>query len=105
MIKVENIRGRSLFVGAEDDALWDTAKYIRRMAQRLETHPHTSTYEALLYEHGTHSVFPQSLLKIMLPVVSGAMVRVFRAGRQHPKECKQTRIYIDRRIAASLTAW
>ena len=41
MIKVENIRGRSLFVGAEDDALWDTAKYIRRMVQRLETHPHT----------------------------------------------------------------
>ena len=68
-------------------------------------HTRIHTYEALLYGHGTHSVFPQSLLKIMLPVVSGAMVRVFRAGRQHPKECKQTRIYIDRRIAASLTAW
>ena len=30
-IPVENIRGKLLLIGAEDDALWDTAKYIRRM--------------------------------------------------------------------------
>ena len=29
-IPVENIRGKLLLIGAEDDALWDTAKYIRR---------------------------------------------------------------------------
>ena len=34
-IKVENIRGKLFLVGAEDDALWDTAKYIRRMEKRL----------------------------------------------------------------------
>ena len=34
-IKAENIRGKLFLVGAEDDALWDTAKYIRRMEKRL----------------------------------------------------------------------
>lgn len=34
-IKVENIRGKLFLVGAEDDALWDTAKYIRRMENAL----------------------------------------------------------------------
>lgn len=34
-IPVENIRGKLLLIGAEDDALWDTAKYIRRMEKRL----------------------------------------------------------------------
>ena len=104
-IKVEKIRGKIIFVGAEDDALWDTAKYIRRMVQRLETHHHECSYEALLYKHGTHFVFPESLLKIMLPVLSGVMTRVFRAGRQYPKECKQARVDIDRRITASIKAW
>ena len=40
-IKVENIRGKLFLVGAEDDALWDTAKYIRRMEKRLAEKPHS----------------------------------------------------------------
>ena len=40
-----------------------------------------------------------------LPMVSGAMVRVFRAGRQHSKECRQTRIDIDRKITDFIKAW
>ena len=35
-IKVENIRGKLIFIGAEDDVLWDTCRYIRRMEERLE---------------------------------------------------------------------
>ena len=34
-IKVENISGKILFIGAEDDVLWDTCKYIHRMDERL----------------------------------------------------------------------
>ena len=55
-IKVEKIRGKLIFIGAEDDVLWDTCKYIRRMKERLERLPHDSVYEAWLYEHGTHFV-------------------------------------------------
>ena len=105
-IKVENIKGKIVFVGAEDDVLWDTTKYIRRMMERLEMLPHDSQYEALIYEHGTHFAFPQSMLEMMLPVISGLLVRAaFKAGRKYPKECKETRMDIDQRLMGVMKEW
>lgn len=105
-IKVERIRGKIFFVGAEDDVLWDTCRYIRRMEERLSRLPHECAWEALLYQYGTHFVFPDSMLRSMLPLCSGLLVRLmFRAGREHPKECRATRIDIDRRLRAALRAW
>ena len=40
-IKIENIKGKLVLIGAEDDALWDTAKYIRRAEKRLSEKPHS----------------------------------------------------------------
>ena len=105
-IKVENIKGKLIFVGAEDDVLWDTCKYIRRMMKRLDELPHNCTAEALLYEHGTHFVFPQSMLTTMLPVGSGLLIRLmFKAGRQYPRECKQTRMDIDQKLSHAIAEW
>ena len=66
MIKIEKIHGTLLLIGAEDDVLWDTAKYIRRMEQRMKEHPHTCRVEAVIYEHATHFVFPESMLKMCI---------------------------------------
>ena len=105
-IKVEKIRGKLIFIGAEDDVLWDTCKYIRRMEERLERLPHDSVYEAWLYEHGTHFAFPESLLKSILPVGSGLLVSfMFKAGKEHPRECRETRLDIDRRLKKALAEW
>lgn len=105
-IKVENIKGTLVFVGAEDDVLWDTCKYIRRMTERLQSIPHSCKYITMLYEHGTHFVFPESMLKIMLPVGSGLIVRLaFRAGRKYAKECKATRMDIDSRLSEIIRTW
>lgn len=105
-IKVERIRGKLIFIGAEDDVLWDTCRYIRRMQQRLSEIPHECESEAWLYEHGTHFAFPESLLKMMLPVGSSLLVSLmFKAGRTHRRECRDTRIDIDRRLKAALKAW
>ncbi|MBQ9686165.1 MAG: acyl-CoA thioester hydrolase [Oscillospiraceae bacterium] len=105
-IKVENIHGKIIFIGAEDDVLWDTCKYIRRMEDRLARLPHDSVWESWLYEHGTHFAFPESMLKMMLPVGSGLLVSVmFKAGKEHPKECKETRIDIDRRLKKAFAEW
>ena len=105
-IKVENIHGKIIFIGAEDDVLWDTCKYIRRMEKRLGRLPHDSAFESWLYAHGTHFAFPQSLLKMMLPVGSGLLVSfMFRAGKEHKKECRETRIDIDRRLKRALAEW
>ena len=104
-IKVENIRGHIVFVGAEDDVLWDTCRYIRRMEERLAERQHDSTYLSLMYEHGTHFVFPESLLKIMLPVGADLMPMVFKAGRQYPKECTAVREDIDIKLRETIAEW
>jgi pimeloyl-ACP methyl ester carboxylesterase len=105
-IKVERIKGKVVCIGAEDDVLWDTCRYIRRMQERLNALPHDCEFEAWTYEHGTHFAFPESLVRMMLPVDSGLLVRyMFRAGKEHPKECKATRIDIDRRLTDLLKNW
>ena len=105
-IKIERINGKVVCIGAEDDALWDTCKYIRRMQQRLKSLPHTCDFEALMYEHGTHFVFPESMLKLMLPIGSGLLVRfMFKSAREYPKECRETRLDIDRRLMNILSRW
>ncbi|MDO5546195.1 MAG: acyl-CoA thioester hydrolase/BAAT C-terminal domain-containing protein [Eubacteriales bacterium] len=105
-IKVEAIRGNLLLIGAEDDVLWDTAKYIRRMERRLAEHPHSCTVEAAVYQHGTHFVFPEGMIKTMLPVGSGLFVKLaFSAARQYPGECRETRLDIDRRLTEAIASW
>ena len=105
-IKVENIHGKVLCIGAEDDVLWDTCKYIRRMEERLRKHQHHCKFKALLYEHGTHFAFPESMLKIMLPVGGTLLVAAaFRAGRKYPRECRETRVDIDRKLRLVLGNW
>ena len=105
-MQVENINGKLVFIGAEDDVLWDTCRYIRRMEARLAGRPHDCTYESWLYEYGTHFTFPESMLKMMLPVGSGLLVSfMFKAGKEHPKECRETRIDIDRRLRKVLAEW
>ena len=105
-IKVENIRGKLFLVGAEDDALWDTAKYIRRMEKRLAEKPHSCEVEAVVYEHGTHFVFPDGMLKTMFPVGSALFVKLaFTAAKKYPRECKTARIDIDRRMTRVICDW
>lgn len=106
MIPVENIKGKLLAIGAEDDGLWDAAKYVRRMENRLAQKDHDCEVEAVTYQHGTHFVFPESMIKTMLPIGSGLFVKLaFHAAREYPKECKTTREDIDRRIGKALEEW
>ena len=106
MIKIEKIHGTLLLIGAEDDVLWDTAKYIRRMKQRMKERSHTCRLEFVIYEHGTHFVFPESMLKTMLPVGSGLFMKLaFQAARKYPKECQSARRDIDRRVRNAVAEW
>ena len=68
MIKVENIKGKLILIGAEDDSFWEAGKYVRRMEQRLKrTSPTAAITEAVVYEHGTHFVLPESMLRLVSP--------------------------------------
>lgn len=106
MIKVENIKGKLIMVGADDDSFWEAGKYVRRMDKRLKERPHECDYEALTYEHGTHFVLPETMLRKALPVgLKFVMKFIFKAAKDYPKECEQTRKDIDRRLSAVLKQW
>ena len=106
MIKVENIKGKLIMVGADDDSFWEAGKYVRRMDKRLKERPHECDYEALTYEHRTHFVLPETMLRKALPVgLKFVMKFIFKAAKDYPKECEQTRKDIDRRLSAALKQW
>lgn len=104
-IKAERIHGKLLLIGAEDDALWETAKYIRRMEKRLTEKEHDCQVEVFVYEHGTHFVFPEGMVKTMLPVMGDLVTAIFAAGRKYPKECKETRIDIEKQVSRVIRTW
>lgn len=106
MIKVENIKGKLILVGADDDSFWEAGKYVRRMDKRLQERPHECEYEALAYEHGTHFVLPESMLRLALPFGLKFVMRfIFKAAKDFPDECEQTRKDIDRKLSAALRQW
>lgn len=106
MIKIENIKGTIVLVGAEDDVLWDTCKYIRRMEDRLLKKSHSSIVYTLVYEHGTHFIFPETLLKKVLPIGSSLLCSfAFKAARDFKKECRETRKDIDQKIRMIIKTW
>ncbi len=105
-IKVENIKGKVVFVGARDDSLWDTCRYIDRMCERLKNTPHDCRFAKLTYEYGSHFVFPQSMLECVLPFGSSLLLRfTFKTLKDHSSECRQTRIDIDRKLRRVVREW
>ena len=105
LIKVENINGQIVFIGASDDVLWDTCKYIQRMNQRLKEKNTNIKVTNLLYQYGTHFAYPQSLLMMVIPVFGNLLIRVFYSGRKHARECKKSRIDIDNNIRKIIDEW
>ena len=107
LIKVENIKGHIIFAGAEDDVLWDTCKYIRRMMKRLTEKEHQSTFEAVLKEHGTHFVLPESMLSKMAPswLIDFFVKLAFKEAKGFTKECRHTRIEIDEKTRKAISEW
>ena len=51
-------------------------------------------------------LLPESLLRAALPVGLKFVLRfIFRAAKDYPDECEQTRKDIDRRLSAALREW
>ena len=105
-IKTENIHGELFLIGSEDDSMWDTAKYIRRMQERISKKNPSPNVTCLIYPHGTHFLFPQSLLHRIFPVGSSLILKIlFRDARKYAKECQATRIDLDKRIDEAIKMW
>ena len=105
-IKIENIKGKLLMIGAEDDCLWNAAKYVKRAEKRLTEKSHDCDAEFVTYKHGSHFVFPESLFKTIFPIGANILLKVmFKAAKEFPKECKETRIDIDKRLSKAIKEW
>lgn len=104
-IRVEDIKGTIILTAAEDDTLWETAKYCRRMVRRLEKKKFSYPVECWIYPIGTHFVFPQGMMKNFLPIAPDLLPCLFRSGRRHPRRCRQVREDIDRRLTELLKTW
>ena len=79
---------------------------IKTLDERLKARAHECRYETLIYEHGTHFAFPESMLRQIIPILPDFLVsRAFRAAREYPKECKETREDIDRRLNRAIQEW
>lgn len=80
--------------------------YIRRMEKRLSERAHTCRVEVALYPHGTHYVFPEGMLRMMLPLGADLFVKMaFQAAKKYPRECRETRCDIERRITEAIVQW
>ena len=100
------IIGKLILIGADDDSLWEAGKYVRRMDQRLQKHPHECDYEAVTYPHSTHFVLPESMLRMALPIGLKFVMRfLFRSAKQYPDACEAARNGIDKRLSAALQEW
>ena len=104
-IKVEKIQGTLILAGAEDDCLWNTCRYIRRMKERLNTRDGDCRCVTITYRHGTHFLFPQSMLTHSIPLISSGIVWIFREGRRHTKECRKNRIDLEKRVIKEIEKW
>lgn len=105
-IPVEKICGRLIMAGAEDDVLWDTCKYIRRMEKRIKERNGKAKCQALLYEHGTHFVFPESMIHKAIPFgVNILLPLIFKEAKGYTRECKNTRISVDKHLRAAIHEW
>ena len=106
MIPIEAIRGRLLLAGAEDDVVWDTCRAIRRMQKRLEEKG-SSRYEVLTYRHCSHFIFPESMLRLILPgfLIDRILPLVFKETKGFVKECRESRVDLDRHIRETIRAW
>lgn len=110
-LPVERSQAKFYLFGAEDDSIWETCRYIRRLADRMQKAGKGEQVETFIYEKGTHFVFPQRMLKHMLPVplpdflVRWLVGRLFEAGKNAPEACEETRKKVDAELCRIVEEW
>ena len=104
-VPAENIRGSIILIGAEDDSMWNTTRYIYRMRKRLQDQEFIFPVKSFTYARGTHLLLPQRMLMEALPVIGGLLPLLFSSGRHPLKACKDSRIHLDRQLSCYLAAW
>lgn len=106
-IPVEKINGYLILAGAKDDVLWNTCRGISRMKNKIEESECNCNLKVLIYDHCSHFIFPESMLKLVLPdfAVDLILPHVFSETKGYVKECRRSRIDLDEHIQAVIKEW
>jgi len=106
-IPVEKINGYLILAGAKDDVMWNTCRGISRMKKKIEESDSNCNLKVLIYDHCTHFIFPESMMKLLLPgfLVDLLLPRFFRETKGFVKECRRSRIDLDEHIQSPIKEW
>ncbi|MCR5715347.1 MAG: hypothetical protein K6G23_00690 [Lachnospiraceae bacterium] len=104
-IKTEAIAGKLLLFAAEDDSMWNSALYCKRIAKRRRAQDKEDLTEIHVYPYGTHLLYPQGLIVQMLSVFSGIVDKPYRSGRKNSRRCKEARMDVEEKLWKAIRAW
>ena len=106
-IPVEKINGYLILAGAKDDVAWNTCRGISRMKKKLEESECNCKPDVLIYDHCGHLIFPESMMKLLLPnfLVDMIIPCLFSKSKGFTKECRRSRIDLDEHIQSTIKEW
>ena len=104
-IKIENINGTIVLVGAKDDSMWDSTRYIDRMEERLKNAKFKNKFVKLSYEVGTHFLFPRTIFKNLSALGGELLIHRFKSGKKNLKKCKEVQMSLDYSLDAVINEW
>ena len=63
--------------------------------------------EILIYDHCSHLIFPESMVKLLLPglLVDLILPRFYSEAKGFVKECRRSRIDLDEHIQSTIKEW
>ena len=81
-------------------------KVYKTNGRAIKETPHKCDYEVLVYKYGTHFVFPETLIKLLVPGFSKFVMKfIFKSAKEYADECRQTRIDIDLKLRKVMREW
>ncbi len=106
-IPVEKINGYLMLAGAKDDVMWNTCRGISRMKKKIEESDSNCNLQVLIYDHCSHLIFPESMVKLLLPgfLVDLILPHLYSETKGFVKECRRSRIDLDEHIQSTIREW
>ena len=104
-IKLEKAQAELVLVASKDDSMWDSYKYAMRLNERLKASNYTYPIHLLTYDYGTHLIFPQRMMKAIVPIFYNLVTNIYQSGKKHKQECLASRLALDKELSEVIHKW
>ena len=77
------------------------------MKKKLEESENSCKLEVLIYDHCSHLIFPESMVKLLMPgfLVDMILPHIYSETQGFVKECRRSRIDLDEHIQLKFREW